>query len=143
MDVREAIIQRTKADSTITSLIGARLFPDYVPETAARPAVAVTVTGNDRGHNLAGADGVATASVQFEVRATTRATATAIKAALENVWDGYTGIITSGAESVNVLRSKQDDEADRYERQQDAGDVADRVIRCDYLVKYRFTIPTF
>jgi hypothetical protein len=143
MDVREAVMQRTKADATLTTLVAARIFPEIVPQTATRPAIAITITGNDRGHNLQGADGVAYARVEFDVRATSRSSATAIKEAIENVWDGYAGTITSGANSVIVLRSKQEDETDRYERQQDAADAPDRVIRCDYFVKYRFAIPTF
>lgn len=91
MTYRDDIIEITLADSTVSSLIGDRLYPDRRPDNATEPLVVYRAFVSDTDEESRDHDGAGrtVTRTSFEIWAERSRTAEAIADALEGVWTAY------------------------------------------------------
>lgn len=98
------------ADSTLASLIGTRFYPVLVPEGTAYPCVSYQEVSAVSGYTFS--TETTEKRMQFDVWATSYASAKTVAKALRALLDGYTGTLTDGTK---VLGSFRVLELDEYE----------------------------
>lgn len=92
--IGEALRTKLLSYSTVTSIIGQRMYPDVLEQDATLPAVIFYVTSTDREHSVTGVTKTAHARVTLDCYAKSRATASQIsKAIRETGIDQFTGTI--------------------------------------------------
>ena len=65
-DIATAIRKHLLTKSTITNLIGTRIYPGTLPTAPTLPAVTMTLTGHEHESHLTGQTGIAHAIFQFD-----------------------------------------------------------------------------
>jgi hypothetical protein len=92
--IGEALRTKLLSYTTVSSLIGQRMYPDVLVEGAQLPAAVYYVTSTNRDHMLSGLGKSAHARVTMECYATTRKTASAVsKAIRETGIDSFRGVV--------------------------------------------------
>lgn len=96
--IGEALRTKLLSYSTVSSLIGQRMYPDVLVEGATLPAVVYYVISTQRDHMLSGVGKSAHARVNIECYARTRSTCNAIsKAIRETGIDSFRGVVSGYA----------------------------------------------
>lgn len=96
--IGEALRTKLLSYSTLSSLIGQRMYPDVLVEGATLPAVVYYVISTQRDHMLSGVGKSAHARVNIECYARTRSTCNAIsKAIRETGIDSFRGVVSGYA----------------------------------------------
>jgi hypothetical protein len=90
-DIGKAIRTRLLSVSAVTDLVSTRIYPLTLPQGVTMPAVRYQrVSGNSDPH-VTGTTGAATARLQFDIFANTYAGAEALRDAIREAIDQYTG----------------------------------------------------
>ena len=93
--IGEALRTKLLSYTTVSSLIGQRMYPDALVEGAQLPAVVYYVTSTQRDHMLSGVGKSAHARVTLECYAVTRTTCNAISRAIrETGIDAFRGTVS-------------------------------------------------
>lgn len=113
IDLSTAISTVLLANASLTAIVGSRIYPLVVPEKAPKGSATLVyaVASTDRLRNLSGFAGIATSQVLFDARSKLYSDCQRIKEVLRQ-YDGYRGFL---ADSVNVLSTRFDDNADEFE----------------------------
>lgn len=92
--IGEALRAKLLTFSTVTTLIGQRMYPDALPQKATIPAVLYYVTSTQREHMLSGLSKLAHARFTIECYAVTRTAASSISRAIrETGIDSFRGVV--------------------------------------------------
>lgn len=79
--------------STVSAIVGQRMYPDALVQNATMPAIVYYVTNTTRDHYIAGLTKLAHARMQLDCYAATRSAASALsKAIRETGIDSYRGV---------------------------------------------------
>ncbi len=106
-DIGEALVEWLLADSAIAALIGERLYPDVIPQDAARPAVAYQLIDVQHVPSRTAGAHLARSLIQFTCDAETYSGAKALATAIRQCWSDVNDIVVDvwlqGALIVNEL----------------------------------------
>ncbi len=93
--IEDALVAYLGAQDSLIALIGTplpvRLYPDFLPELAAYPAVTYFRVSTMRVHTLSGPSGFAQPRFQFSCWANTKASVVTVAEALRLALDGFRG----------------------------------------------------
>lgn len=134
-----ALVARLQQNTLLTNLVGTRIFPlrtpQNVPRTGARLLYAIT--GNERPRNLAGATGIATARVHFDLRSPNYADCKTGQELLRQ----YDGMMGNLAGSITILFAQLETHGDEFEWPSDGSDAGMQHLSVTYYFKYREPRP--
>jgi hypothetical protein len=104
IDVEQALVYKLINTSAISTLIGTRMHPLRLPDTATLPAIVYTeisapIVGT---HDETSANALTHARYQIDAWAVTYAGAVALAKAVFDALEGFKGIITSGADTFTI-----------------------------------------
>jgi hypothetical protein len=132
--IKEAVVISLKATSSITTLVGSRIFPNHATRGAARPLIIVRVASDTRGRQLSGNNTQRYARILFEAQAATDESAEAIVRAL----DAYLQTIARTTISGIVVKScLQAVEGDEYVSPANGTDTGPYSRVAEYIFDYR------
>ncbi len=120
MSIYAALVAHLSAVSALTALIGARLYPDEIPQGDTLPAVFYMTVSDIKDHVYGAVQAVESPSIQFTVYADTKAEAEAvaevIKTALTDFSGSMSGVIVQYIDLINELPSmyKSQDGTTKY-----------------------------
>lgn len=95
MSIEAAIIARVAATASLVTLVGTRVSPIVVPQSAALPAIAYQLVSDVREEVMGVNAGIRRARVQLTILADTYASALAVSAAVETAFNRYRGTSAS------------------------------------------------
>lgn len=90
-DVGKAIRTRLLSVAAVTNLVSTRIYPLTLPQGVTMPAVRYTRVSGNSDPYIGGTTGAATARLQFDIFATSYAGAEAVRDAIKEAIDQYTG----------------------------------------------------
>jgi hypothetical protein len=133
-----ALVARLKADTALSAIVGARIYPDAIPQKGSLPCLVYAIPSTARARNLRGAAGIATARVLIDARAKTYAVLNSIQEVLRQ-YDGFSGTL---AGDVVVENTRMDDRGDEYEWPGGTGtDQGTYHMVLTFYFKYRESLP--
>jgi len=141
-DIRRLLLSK----SAITSLVGNRVFPSYVPQkNAAWPCITYTIVSNNSAHHLQGGAGYAERRLQVDVYAKTEESRDNVVEALRNQLQGFPAAGTSGTIGAGTVVTSivYKGSRDLYESDQEKGDVGYFRNSTDYWIRFQESAPTF
>lgn len=106
--LEEALRTRLLADSTVSGLVGTRIFPLVIPQGQALPAIAYQRISGVREHTHAGASGLAHPRIQYACVAETFTQARAVADAVRQRLDGFAGVIGSVTVESIMIQNQMD-----------------------------------
>lgn len=87
--IEETVYQALSTDSALTALVGARIYPEYLPEDCVYPAVVYGRTNTERLQTYCGTAGAAESLIEVlsiaKALTESRAVAAAVRAAMETI----------------------------------------------------------
>ncbi|MCK6475324.1 MAG: DUF3168 domain-containing protein [Phycisphaerales bacterium] len=113
MHLKEAITRHLKADVSITSLVGQRVFPSAAPQKVPEPLIVYTTVSGVRDVTQDGLSGFMTTRIQFDCLASSALVASNLAKAVVASLGGIRGVI-GGAGGVQLEGTFPDDEVDGY-----------------------------
>ena len=111
--IRRAVVAALKADTTVASIVGVKVFPLTQIQLAAPPALVYDLQSDVPGQCLSGPDGTSQARFDFTCLSRSLDDDEALADAVRNVFDGITNVTLSGS-SCFVLEAYKLDEDDEY-----------------------------
>lgn len=121
----------------ITNLVGARIYPNHLPQSPVFPALTYTLIDAVHDHTLPKASGIVSARIQFDVFSHNLSECVAVIEAIRQALQRYTG--SYGTEE--VLASKCVSDRNLSEAPQDGSQNWLYRKSSDYLLKLRESIP--
>lgn len=94
MEIEEALVAYLLADSALAALIGAKIYPDEIPQGVTYPAVFYLDISSVPLHTLVGQSVIDRPSKQFTVYASTKASAKAVANRLKALLSDYQGTLS-------------------------------------------------
>lgn len=91
--IEEAIVTLVTGNLAVKALIGARLYPEKIPQDAKLPAAAYQVTSTGINYNMDGQSSIVSPLIGFTFDARSYDEAKAIGAAVKAVLSGYRGTV--------------------------------------------------
>ena len=95
MTIQAELTTRLEADSTLSSLIGSRIYPAKVPVYAVYPLVRYQTDGIERSYAMSGVLDAKEADLVYDCIAERYSTARQLSAAVIGSLEGYTGTLGS------------------------------------------------
>lgn len=132
--IKEAVVVSLKATSSITALVGSRIFPNHATRGAGMPRIIVRVASDTRGRELAGNNSQRYARILFEAQAATDASAEAIARALDAY---FQTIARTTLDGIVVKSCLQVTEGDEYVSPGNGTDTGPYSRMTEYLFDYR------
>ena len=133
------------SESSVTTLIGTRCFPDYIPQkNSTFPCIVYTIVSQVGQHHLAAGAGFAWTRIQFDCYAATSLVRWSVAEALRNVLQGFPAAgaaHTMGSSTVDAVNYEVTRES--YEPPQDNSDTGLFRASSDYLVRHNQAAATF
>ena len=134
--IEAAIFKSLTEDSSISTIIGTRLFPLVIPQDGSMPAITYQQISGDRDHVLSGPTGFTKNRYQFNCWATTYGGAKRLFEALRIFWDGFSGTVLT----IAIQCVQMENEIDSIAKKPGV-DVIDRFGKqADFIIS--FTEPT-
>lgn len=93
----ETFIALLLEDATVVALVADRVFPRFMPDAVAFPALVVTKAGGAGSYDLQGDVGIESARVQVDCYATGAEEVIALRTAVRRLFSGFKGGRTSGS----------------------------------------------
>lgn len=125
MTLESQLYRILSADSGVSALVSARIYPLVIPQDVALPAIAYQRISGPRDHDQLGPTGLQEARMQFTVQASSYASAKAVSEAVRAALDGFGG--KSGI-LATFLENEFDSDSDRLDSV---------TVRADYKLWYR------
>lgn len=100
------LVSLITGDGTVSGLISTRLYPAVYAQGATNPCARYRKITGSPGVHMQGSDGLNFDLVQIDVRATTAASAVAVRDALRALLHAYSG--TVGSTSFKLIRLRDD-----------------------------------
>jgi Protein of unknown function (DUF3168) len=138
LTLREAVAAWLRSQSSVTAIVGNRIYFAQPSQRAAYPCCVIKVPTRKYGHNLGGADGTSVATVAITALAIAESQVIALAEAIRNFADGFRGT-QSG---VGILSCLIDDEADDETAPPDGSDNWIYQVTLEYRVAHRVPAPT-
>jgi hypothetical protein len=91
----EGLVSLLRSDATLSGLVSNRIMPVLLDEGSALPALTFQVVGGRNDPTFEGS-GMQWLRYQFDAHAKRKSEADAVRRALRDVLDGYTGTMTDG-----------------------------------------------
>jgi len=139
MTLVDAFYIRCAAQSAITDLVSTRIYRTKRPQNTALPALVYLKTGGKDETHQSGGTTLARARLLVECWASTPSGAEALRDAVRDAWHTFAGTITSGGQTVTVLRAELEDDGENDSPPQDASDQASFLAEMDLSIWYRVT----
>lgn len=95
MTIETEIRARLVADSTVSGLVSARIYPLVLPQSPTYPAITYHRVSGVRLHHLGGVSGRAVPRISFSMWAQTYTGCQALAAAVRQSLDGFNGTLTT------------------------------------------------
>lgn len=127
MTLEEALYSHMTNQAGITALVGARIYPILMAQTAILPAIVYTRISTVREYSLSGFTGMTTARIQIDIMAQYASTAKTIADSVRFSLDGFVGLMGD----VRIAQIMTDDEQAFYDNQTEY-----KRIMLDFLVTY-------
>lgn len=121
-----------EAQSTITSVVGTRIYPQHLPRNSSYPCLTHQLVSRTYGHHLSGVTGLSTARVQVDCWGEKLSDVETLAEAVRVALDGYFGTIGD----VTVAFVQLDNEQDLSEAPQDESEQWLYRRTQDYLIKH-------
>lgn len=121
------------------AVVGTRIYPNRIPQNAAKPFIGYRRISTTNAHEMAGATGLTRPTFEFTVVASSYSTAKNASNLLRIHLDGYQGLM----QDVGVRSITKVSENDTHIAPTDGGDVGLHVVESDYQVWLTESIPTF
>lgn len=122
------------ADSTISGLVGQRIYAMRVPSRETNSDfILFAITSSQEGHDLDGAGGWDLRGVKVMCSSQTFTTAESIADAVRSLLKGYHGAMGSSAAFSVTLENEIDD----FELARDGSDIGEYIIIQDYLIQFK------
>ena len=135
-DVRTYLLTK----SAVTTLVGTRIFPSFIPQSnTTYPCIVYNLINQLPAHMLSGGAGYAETRVQLDVYATTLLVAESLAEVLRDELQGYKGTMGSSTVSSVVYKNM----VGFYEPPQDQSDTGLFRYACDYWIRHNQAVPTF
>jgi hypothetical protein len=116
------------ADSNVTDLVGARIYPLKVPQDADLPAIAYQKISGPRDETQSGPSGLVESRMQLTYQGTTYSEAKLVAEAVRGSIDGFSGTMGSVAVNACHLANEIDGWSVMFEKP---------TVRHDYLIWYQ------
>lgn len=127
-DIEVAVFTILSEDPEVNALVGARIFPQPIPQDAPLPAIAYSRISTRRVRSHGGPSKLARPRFQFVVSANAYAEAKTVSAAVRSALDG----LKEEVDGLEVQGAWLDNDADEYG---DDGQL--RSIRMDFMIWHR------
>ena len=111
--IRRAVVAALKADSNVSSIVGAKVYPLSQIQSVTLPALVYDLQSDVPGQTLSGPDGTSQARFDFVCLSKSLDDDETLADAVRNVFDGITNVILTGS-SCFVLEAYKLDEDDEY-----------------------------
>lgn len=111
MSIQSAVYERLTTHSGTAALVGARVYPQVLPQTPTYPAITYQRVSGGNMQSLAGPTGLGHPRVQIDCWAKTQAAVLALAKQVRIAFDGWNG----SAGGVTVRACMFDQERDFYE----------------------------
>lgn len=131
--IEAAIYSRLSNHVGLTAIVGSRIYPAHLPQSAAYPALVYTLVSNTHRHNLTGASGGALARFQFDVFSVRLADCVEAVEQIRLALQGFRGTVAG----VNICFGRLDNEQDLSEPPQDGSDQWTYRKTADYIIHYK------
>ena len=95
MTIQAELTTRLEADSTLSSLIGSRIYPAKIPVDAVYPLIRYQTDGIERSYAMSGVLDAKEADLIYDCIAERYSTARQLSAAVISSLEGYTGTLGS------------------------------------------------
>jgi len=125
--------------STITDIVGTRIYPAILPQNAELPAIVYDVIGGRPDDVLTGASGSFRANVDLDCISTNHITSNNLAEQVRLVVQGYFGAM--GDEQVNAARLTG--RFEQYLAPIDGSDLGHHVVALSLEITHNQTIPTY
>lgn len=139
-DVRKALYGYLTGQTSVTDLIGTRLYPYGAPTSATMPYVVMSMIDATHDGHTKSATGFVRRVMQFDVIGSTGVSVESVVDALRGELDGYHG--TMGDDSLET-RVRLKGERDGYVPPSDATEVGTCRQTMEFSVWHRESVPTF
>jgi hypothetical protein len=103
-NILPTMISAVKADATVNTVSGGRVFADYIPENSDKPAAILYTTFEEPFDCLDSFTPMSIATVRFESYGDTREQADDLASAIEDALNGYRGKLSGDAIFVNGVK---------------------------------------
>ncbi len=146
MSVKTDIRRLLLSKSAITSLVGNRIFPSFIPQkNRAYPAITYSLVSNNSAHHLQGGAGYGEQRLQVDVYAITEESRDAVVEALRNQLQGFPPAGTSGTIGAGTVVTSivYKGSRDLYEPDQVGADTGYFRNSTDYWIRFQEAAPTF
>lgn len=90
-DAQTALVSLLKNNAGVAALVGTRIYPNVIPQTAALPAIAYQTISSMKGYTHGGPEAGKEPYVQLTIEASSYSSVQAVSAACENCLSGYWG----------------------------------------------------
>jgi hypothetical protein len=141
LTLRQSIAASLSGNAGLATIIGANIFPCYIPENDVLPALYYQVRGNAMGRVLAGPDGTALARVTFTAESKNIGEDEAAIEAVRQFLDCFQGPL-GASNGIVVMGAFQDDDEDIYDEPDDDSDRGTYMTHTTYAIRYRKPKPT-
>lgn len=135
-DLEQVLAAYLKADASVASVVGARVFPISAPQTAELPHLVFRLVSGGSVHHLGGYSGISTARIRLSAKSRLLRDCVALRECVRQL-NGFKGRF--GPVRVDYCRFR--DVVDRYEQPDDT-DTGTFSRQFDLLLKYRESIPS-
>lgn len=126
--------------SSITDIVGSRIWPYYVPESnSSFPILVYRLVSNLHAKHQTGASGMFVARVQFDCMSDRLSEVVLLTQALRNELHGYRGYMGSDL----VIKSQLENEIGFSDRPKNATDTWIYRRSIDYLISFKEGLPNF
>jgi len=148
--IENAVRQVLVSDTGVKALVAARVYPNAAPEnirdaepTKFQEYVVYERVAGGADHHIAASSGLAYARIQITTVAIDYAKAHEIAEEIRDALDGYSGVVTVGAETLTVEVIEIEETRDQYVAPSDGNDVGRHLVIQDIEAGYQESVPTF
>lgn len=143
MTFESAIFTRTTGVVAVSDLIDDRMYFRSAPQgQQVRPYVVYQRDYTERHGHMLGAGTIQDASYTFTAVADDPEVCESVALAIADAWDSYAGTVSVGAESVEILDSRVDNEFSEDFAPQPGREAGLYVSTIDIVIGFRVTAPT-
>lgn len=137
-DISVSVRAKLVSDSSVTTLVGTRIYPSILPQNPTLPAIRYETGIQRPAHKLSGGAGFATSTVSIDIFAVSHIEAYNVQQAIRESLQGWSGTANSTEMvSVNVVNIRED-----YLQPTDASDVGKYRVNMDVEIIHEQSIPS-
>lgn len=128
----EGLPAALRAESTISALVGTRVYPHHAPQTAALPYIVVTQMASNENLTMDGSTGLRMVEFEVDCKADRATESRTLSKTVRTFIDDYSG--TAGNETIDAVLVN--DESTQYEPPSDGSDRGIYTTILDLMIQY-------